>query len=267
MNFKKSLTTLALLTVVTGAPVASAQASIFMFDDASDLNTEEKKDWDASAELGLLFTSGNTKTETYKTKLKASRDYENWRHKGMIDYYRSKQEDQDTGETEVTGDKFFVSGQSNYRFEPDSRSSLFVFGSYEENKFSGYEYQGTVAVGYGARYSYSESLYADYEIGPGYSVNKPIVNGIVQEQENSTILRLAGNLVWDITKNSKFNALASTEIGDDNTKSRAEVSISANVNSSLALKFSVAANHNSYLEDASKEKLDTETAVTLVYSF
>lgn len=267
MAYQKTLTVLAILACLAGGPVAQAQASIFMYDDASDLDTDEKKDWDASAELGLLFTSGNTKTETFKTKLSAARDYQNWRHKGIIDYYRSKQEDQSTGDTYVTGDKLFVSGQSNYKFSPESRSSVFIFGSYEEDKFSGYEYQGTVAVGYGARYRYSEALYADYEVGPGFSVNKPIVDGMIQEQESSAILRLAGNLVWDITKTSKFNALASTEIGEENTKSRAEVSVSANVNSSLALKFSVAANHNSYLEDPGKENLDTETAVTLVYSF
>ncbi|WP_258808347.1 YdiY family protein [Pseudidiomarina sp. CB1] len=266
MNFKKTLPALAVFACL-GLPSAYAQASIFMFDDASDLDTEEKKDWDASAELGLLFTSGNTKTETFKTKLNAARDYENWRHKGVIDYYRSKQEDQSTGETYTTGDRLFVSAQSNYKFSPESRSSVFVFGSYEEDKFSGYDYRGTVAVGYGARYRYSPTLFADYEVGPGLSVNKPIVDGIAQEQESSAILRLAGNLVWDITKSSKLNALASTEIGEQNTKSRGELSVSANVNSSLALKFSVAASHNSYLEDPSKEKLDTETAVTLVYSF
>ena len=266
VDFKKTLPALAIFACL-GMPSAYAQASIFMYDDANDLDTEEKKDWDASAELGLLFTSGNTETETFKTKLSAARDYENWRHKGIIDYYRSEQEDQETGESFTTGDRLFMSAQSNYKFSPESRSSLFVFGSYEEDKFSGYDYQGTVAVGYGARYRYSPTLFADYEVGPGYSVNKPIVNGVVQEQESSGILRVAGNLVWEITETSKFNALASSEVGQDNTKSRAELSISANVNSSLALKFSVAANHNSFLEDPTKEKLDTETAVTLVYSF
>lgn len=265
MRFKNLV--IAVSATLSVCAVMPASASIFMYDDASDLDTTEKKEWDASAEVGLLFTSGNTETETFKAKLNLARDFENWRHKGVIDYYRSEQEDQATGDTILTGDRTFVSGQSNYKFEPDSRSSLFIFGSYEEDKFSGYEYQGTLAVGYGTRYRYSESLYADYEVGPGYSVNKPIVNGVPQEQESSVIVRVAGNLVWDISKNSKFNALASSEVGEDNTKTRAEVSISANVNSSLALKFSVAGNHNSYLEDSSKEKLDTETAVTLVYSF
>lgn len=264
MRFKPSIIAVASALTLFAMP---ASASIFMYDDASDLDTTAKKEWDASAEVGLLFTSGNTETETFKAKLNLARDFENWRHKGVIDYYRSEQVDQSTGDTILTGDKTFISGQSNYKFNPDSRSSLFIFASYEEDKFSGYEYQGTFAVGYGARYRYSENLYADYEVGPGYSVNKPIVNGIAQEQESSVIVRVAGNLAWDISKTSKFNALASSEVGEQNTKTRAELSISANVNSSLALKFSVAGNHNSYLEDTSKEKLDTETAVTLVYSF
>ena len=81
------------------------------------------------------------------------------------------------------------------------------------------------------------------------------------------ILRLAGNLDWKISENSKFNALLSSELGEDNTKGKAEVSLSSNINSSLAMKFSVSGTHNSNVSDESIEKLDTETAVTLVYTF
>ena len=250
------------------ASPVQAQATSLFFDDAADISPDaEDKGWDASAEVGLLYTSGNTETESYKGKLNLARDIKNWRHKGVFDYYRATQQDQDTGEDELTADKLFASAQSNYKFSEDSRSSMFVFGSYEEDEFSGYEYQGTVAVGYGARYQYSEDVYADYEIGPGYSVRKPIVDDVAQESEGSAILRLAGNLSWQISENSKFATLVATEIGDENTKTRAEASVTANINSSLAMKFSIGASHNSYLEDTTKEKLDTETAVTLVYSF
>lgn len=266
VTYVKATLTAAVFTFATMAPVHAA-TSIFMYDDADDLDTTHKEDWEASAELGLLFTSGNTDTQTFKTKLNAARDYENWRIKGVFDYYRSEQEDQATGDSRVTGDKLFLSGQANYKFSPESKSSIFVFSSYEEDKFSGYDYQGTLAVGYGARYRYSDTLYTDYEVGPGYAVSRPIVGGIIQSEESSAIVRLAGNLVWDITENSKLNALASSETGKDNTKTRAEVAISANINSSLALKFTIAATHNSFLEDSTKEKLDTETAVTLVYTF
>ena len=47
-------------------------------------------------EFGLLYTSGNTETESLKGKLNISRDVQNWRHKGVIDYYTAEQEDQST---------------------------------------------------------------------------------------------------------------------------------------------------------------------------
>ncbi len=245
----------------------SASAQTFMFDDAEDMDTNTVEEWEASAEFGLLFTTGNTKTESLKGKLNVSRDYKKWRHKGIIDYYTAEQEDQSTGQTSETADSLFISAQSNYKFAPESKSSMFLFGSYEEDEYSGYEYQSTVALGYGARYRYSEAVYADYEIGPGYARYKPIVNGVPQESEGSGILRLAGNAHWKISETSKFNALVSSEIGEDNTKSRAELSVSSNLNSSLAMKVSFSATHNSEVANETIENLDTETAVTLVYSF
>lgn len=249
-------------------PVA-ASAQTFMFDDADGIDTESVEEWEASAEFGLLYTSGNTETESLKAKLNASRDVQNWRHKGVLDYYTAEQKDQETGETSETADRMFVSAQSNYKFEPDSRDSMFVFGSYEEDEYSGFEYQATVATGYGARYRYDEAIYADYEIGPGYSRTKPVqVEGEPPvESEGSVILRVAGSLNWKISENSKFHALLSSEVGEDNTKSKAELSVSANINSALAMKVSLGASHNSEVADESIEKLDTETAVTLVYSF
>ncbi|MGM0480933.1 MAG: DUF481 domain-containing protein [Pseudomonadota bacterium] len=245
----------------------SANGQTFMFDDAEDMDTESVEEWEASAELGLLFTTGNTKSESLKGKFNVSRDYKRWRHKGVADYYTAEQEDQSTGESYETADRLFLSGQSNYKFAENSKSSLFVFASYEGDEYSGYEYQSTVALGYGARYRYSEAIYADYEVGPGYSRYKEIENGVARESQGSAILRLAGNMHWTISETSKFSALLSSELGEENTKSRGEVSVSSNLNSSLAMKFSFAATHNSEVANETIEKLDTEAAVTLVYSF
>ena len=68
----------------------SASAQTFMFDDADDMDTETVEEWEASAEFGLLYTSGNTETESLKGKLNISRDVQNWRHKGVIDYYTAE---------------------------------------------------------------------------------------------------------------------------------------------------------------------------------
>ena len=58
----------------------------------------------------------------------------------------------------------------------------------------------------------------------------------------------------------------STEVGSDNTKSRAESALTATISGNLSMRLSFKLDHNTNVEDA-VEKLDTETAVSLVYNF
>jgi len=51
-----------------------------------------------------------------------------------------------------------------------------------------------------------------------------------------------------------------------NTKSRSVTAVSATLKNALSMKVSLKLDHNSDVEGDSK-KLDTETAVTLVYTF
>jgi len=44
-----------------------------------------------------------------------------------------------------TAEKYFLSGQSNYRYA--THMSLFGRASYEDDRFSGFEYQGTATAG------------------------------------------------------------------------------------------------------------------------
>ena len=55
-------------------------------------------------------------------------------------------------------------------------------------------------------------------------------------------------------------------MGDENTKSRAESALTATISGNLSMKLSVKLDHNSRVNEG-VEKLDTATAVTLVYSF
>jgi len=245
-----------------------AHASSFMFDDIQDRDPAVEEDsWSASAEFGFLMRSGNTETQSWKTKLDLSRDAGMWRHKGMIDYYRQERET-DTGDTAIDADRLFISLQSNRMFKSSERSSLFVYTSYEDDALNSFDYQATIAAGYGARYSFHEKLYADFEVGPGMSYNKFATTG---ETESDAILRMATNVNWTISENSKFTQLISTEIGEDNTRSRAVSSLTANLNSRLAMRLSLTLTHNSTVamqgDGSFPEKLDTETAVTLVYTF
>lgn len=225
-----------------------------------------ERTWTAEAELGLLLRTGNTESQSWKAKLNAERDTELWRHAGELDYYRQER-DTFEGETVVDADRLFSAVQSNRKFGEDSRSSLFGYLSYEEDELSSYDYQATVAAGYGNRYVHSEDIYMDFEAGPGYSYDKRRATG---ETEGELIVRLAGMLNWNISENSRFTQNLSTEIGDENRRTRSVSALTSNINSSLAIRVSLTLTHNSTVyEQASgrvPEKLDTETAVTLVYT-
>jgi putative salt-induced outer membrane protein YdiY len=216
---------------------------------------DEPKDFTLDGEFGLIVTTGNTESKTVKGKISGHQELEAWSNdfnaEGLY------QEDEDG----ATAQEYFLSGQGNYKLEnPDHR--IFVFGSYKDNRFSSYDYQSTIAVGW------SEKLWSDdvskfeYSVGPGYSFNKTVEG----ESENSAILRGALAYERKMSETSTFKQALSTEIGSDNTKSRSETSISAQLMGALSMKFSVILDHNSQVV-GDNEKLDTQTAVTLVYTF
>ncbi|MGX5914987.1 DUF481 domain-containing protein [Aliidiomarina sp. Khilg15.8] len=243
----------------------AALSSPVMAQDAEGEAAMERT-WSAEAELGLLLRTGNTESQSWKAKFNVERDTELWRHAGELDYYRQER-DTFAGDTVVDADRLFSAVQSNRKFDEDSRSSLFGYLSYEDDELSSYEYQATVAAGYGNRYVHSEDIYMDFEAGPGYSYDKRRASG---ETDGEWILRLAGMLNWNISENSRFTQNLSTEIGDDNRRTRSVSALTTNINSSLAIRVSLTLTHNSTVFEQANgrvpEKLDTETAVTLVYT-
>ena len=86
------------------------------------------------------------------------------------------------------------------------------------------------------------------------------------ESVSGLIIRGAVNYKWNISETARFTQTFSTEIGDENTKSRAESALSAQIAGGLSMKLSLKFDHNTDVA-VGVEKLDTETAVTLVYSF
>jgi putative salt-induced outer membrane protein YdiY len=107
-----------------------------------------------------------------------------------------------------------------------------------------------------------ETSQFSYSVGPGYSFAETNEG----EEQNSLIVRAALDYQWKISDTANFKQLLSTEVGEDNTKSRSESSVSAQISGGLSLKVSLTLDHNSDVAVYIK-KLETQTAVTLVYSF
>ena len=249
------------LLLLTGLFFVSSSALAEEVIKAAEVSeVEEKSPWKSTVELGFIRTTGNTETQSTSMKADVTYEVDKWRHNGHAEGYGAEAEDELTGETIVSAERYELSGKTDYKF--NDYNYVFALIKLQKDRFSGFEYEHTISVGYGRKLIKQENMELDIEIGPGERFFK-VDTGIAEEED---ILRLSANYWWAITDNSKFTQLLTTEIGEEITSSKSVTGIQANINSTLALKFTYTVKHKDLVPDG-VEKTDTETAMTLVYSF
>ncbi len=210
--------------------------------------------WKASAELGYVSTSGNTETDTLNVKGFAQTERDKWKHTFELTALNSSDKDVTTAE------KYLLTAQSDYKLTKPNY--LFGLISFEDDKFSGYDYQVVEAIGYGRRVVEESALTLDLEIGPGAKQSK-LETG---ESESETLIRAAAKLDWAISKTSKFNEVFTIDSGEDTTITKSVTSLTTKVNGDLSMKITYTYKNTSDVP-VGIEETDTETAVTLVYTF
>ncbi len=219
----------------------------------------DKSPWSSAAELGFIRTTGNTETQTGALKVDVAYEVDKWRHTGHAEGYGTESED-DAGDNVVSAERYQLSGKSDYKFNEHD----YAFGFVELNKdrFSGFEYENKVSAGYGRKVIKQDDMELDLEIGPGVRFFK--VDG--GESDDETLVRLAGKYWWAISATSKFTQDLSVDIGDDITSTESVTGVQANINSTLALKFTYTIRNKSEVP-VGTDDTDTEAAMTLVYTF
>ena len=244
---------------------------------ATNAFAEETQTWEITSELGAIITSGNTETTTLKGGIKALHNLENWNNEYKIDgLYKEDDVENAAGikETQRTNEKYSLSAQGNYKLNED-HSHLFIYGSYVSDYFGAYRNEAVISAGYGLRLLDRSDMWLNAEIGPGYKYFQyPDTSSEVDENGNSLAGEREGEIIalgklnynWQISDNAKFTQLLSIEHGETNTKTRSETALLAKINGSLQMKVAYNITNNSDVAD-DKESTDTETSLTLVYSF
>ncbi|RBW48521.1 YdiY family protein [Marinobacter sp. F3R11] len=223
---------------------------------------QEAKDWEGEAELGVLITSGNTEETNVNGRLGLVHEVVDWRNIAELSSNYSEAEDQTTAE------KYKGSVETNYKF--DDSQYWFLRGSYENDRFSGYDFESAVTTGYGNRvWQRGERSFLDLSAGVGYRYNKlEVVNSDGEDAEKEAIARLAAQFDYELSDNALFHQKLSTEIGleENNVISQSETAIKANIVGNLSMKAAYRVKHVSDAP-AGTDSTDTETAITLLYGF
>ncbi len=238
--------------MITAQRISLALAIYFVATLSNAASPSEE--WKSTIELGFVTTSANTETETLNVKAGTATNRTKWRHKLSVTVLRASDASQTTAE------KYTLSGKSDYKLTDPAY--LFVTLNYEDDKFSGYDYQATEAVGYGWRIIEDKTLQLDLEAGPGARQSR-LNNG---QNDTEGLLRMAATLDWRISDSSTFGEALSIEAGEDSTISKSETTLTSQVSDRLSMKLTLLLKHNSDVPPG-VDKSDTETSATLVYSF
>ena len=169
---------------------------------------------------------------------------------------------------------YSASAQGNYKLN-EKNSHLFIYGSHVSDYFGAYRTESVISAGYGLRLLDQQNMWLNAEFGPGYKFfeysddsTQVDDNGNLLAGESDSEIIALGKLDynWQISESARFTQLVAVEYGDSNTKTRSETALLAKINGSLQMKVAFNLTNNSDVAD-DEESTDTETSLTLVYSF
>ena len=236
---------------------------------AEDKADAEKSPYTASAELGMLFKTGDTKSADVKAGLDFGYEKGVWKSTAQFDMLVKKTEDEND-DFETSDQKWTIVGQTNYTLDKTSPNYIYGNASYEDNRFSSFENQSSISAGWGRRWFETEKATLDADIGPGYKRDVLRATDTQEEETASSFIVQAQALYKrQINSHVEFKQLLVAKYAPssgENSTYKAETSITTKLIETLQLKFSFVVDYNTEVDEG-KENTNTETAMTLVYSF
>ncbi len=244
-------------TFATSILFITLGSSIAISASAEDTKNTEEELWKGQIELGFVNTSGNTEESSIKSLAEFDRESEKWRYNIHLDSLNTESDDNRTAE------KYFASNRLAFQYNEYDYS--FFYASYDDDRFTGFDYQATAAIGYGRRLLNDDIRQLDVEIGPGYRESK-VEDDSSAEDSQEFIFRAAADYSWQVSETAKFTQTANVESGEDNTISKAVSALQVQINGHLSMKLSYTIKYTEEVPTENKHA-DTETAVTFAYSF
>lgn len=233
--------------------LAKSEFSESSFDVKKD---DGENTWDMAMEVGATLTSGNTDTQTFKGKLEGGLDYLGGRLSYLAQFYQKSVDE------EKNADKWKAGLKHNIYF--NEHSSSFAIFEYARDKFASATQTITFAAGYTQRILDNQAMLWNADIGPGI-VRTTMETG----EQKRKIVHLGSQFKYRLSETTEFEQKLVADFNTDGNEYdvyRSETSLSASVVENLKMKIAYATKYDADVE-VGKEKLDTETSVSLVYIF
>jgi len=219
----------------------------------SGMSSAALADWTGKAELGGSFASGNSENEAVNAALAFQGTYDKWTHTfGFAGNYGSDG-------SVTTAQRWEVRGQTQYLFT--DRAYAFGAVRYEDDRFSAYDFQTSLAGGLGYKIIDNERTKLWVQGGPGYRFAEFNDTG---ESEDGLIFRGDLGLDYQLTETTKIVERFLVETGSDNTYLQNDLGLEVTISGALALRVGYQVRHNTDVLPGT-EKTDTLATVGLIY--
>ena len=228
-------------------------------------------EWKGKGEAGVVFASGNTRSNSVNLKLGMSEEVGAWKHALEMAALRSTNTDPATGIKSTSADRYMAGWQSDYKIN----ERTFSFGAlrYERDKLSGFDYQASLSTGLGYKFYDTDKIKLSGQVGAGYRRLKSTTVYLPTYTPSET----SGNAVfvagWDyenaITATTKIVDKFHAESGSDNTLLSNFLGVEVKMSDRLALSAGLDVRDNTKPPPSvpAKKKIDTVTTLNLVYAF
>ena len=212
-----------------------------------------RAEWSGKAELGASMATGNSDNQSANGAFEVNYKHEKWEN--VLGFMGNYGNDGDT----TTAQRWEVRGQTNYSFT--EKAYWFGAARYDDDRFSAYDYQASLATGLGYKFFDTEETKLWVQGGPGYRVSKERETG---DTIDGVIFR--GNVGFErqITATTRIVDLFLVESGSDNTYLQNNLGLVVTITGSLGLRVGYEVRYNTDVPPGI-EKTDTLTTIGLQY--
>jgi len=224
--------------------------------------------WSGKGQAGYVMSRGNSDTDSANVKLDLNLLRNDWKHSLSLDGLFGRS----AGIT--SAERWDARLQSNYQITPH----LFSFGalSYQDDRFSGFQYQASGSGGVGYKFVDSDTTKLSAQIGVGYRSLRPellikddagaVIDRIPLQTQTEVVGTAGIDFFHQFNPSTRMLDKLVAESGSSNTSIRNDLSLEVKMNKklSLAVGFSVLENTK---PPAGLKRTDTITTLNLVYAF
>lgn len=150
--------------------------------------------WSGETAIGGSYKNSVQKTYTASVEFNIEQEIGKWENSAGLEF--------DYGRVDKTTNTHLFRVEGRSQRELDEALYGYGIGSYEDDRFSGFEYQITEGVGLGYQLFDLETFSLDIEGGPSLRQSRIEATGELRQQ---LLGRLATNLEWDISDTASFS--------------------------------------------------------------